>query len=88
MLKKRLIFSLLYSEGYFLQSRNFNLQKVGNIDWLKNNYNFKNISPYIDELIVLDVSRKDRNKAVFLQNVLLKVEKVGGDTGTLTEVQL
>ena len=48
MLKKRLIFSLLYSEGYFLQSRNFNLQKVGNIDWLKNNYNFKNISPYID----------------------------------------
>ncbi len=70
MLKKRLIFSLLYSEGYFLQSRNFNLQKVGNIDWLKNNYNFKNISPYIDELIVLDVSRKDRNKAVFLQNVL------------------
>ena len=53
-----------------LEKRNFNLQKVGNIDWLKNNYNFKNISPYIDELIVLDVSRKDRNKAVFLQNVL------------------
>ena len=52
MLRKRLIFTLLFSI-IISHSRNFNLQKVGNLDWLKENYNFKNISAYIDELIVL-----------------------------------
>lgn len=70
MLKKRLIFSLLYAEGFFFQSRNFNLQKVGDLNWLKNNYNFKNISPFIDELIVLDVSRNERDKKIFTKNVI------------------
>ena len=93
MLKKRLIFSLLYSEGNFLQSRNFNLQKVGNIEWLKNNYNFRNISPYIDELIVLDVSRNNRNKKDFLKNVL-EISKlcfvpitVGGGINSLNDAK-
>ena len=65
MLKKRLIFTLLYSEGFFCQSRNFNLQKVGDANWLKNNYNFKNISYFIDELIILDVTRKKKIKSNF-----------------------
>ena len=38
-------------------SRNFRLQRAGNIEWLKKNYNFKNIAFFIDELIILDVSR-------------------------------
>jgi len=47
MLKKRIIFTLLYIDGFFYQSRNFNLQKVGDVQWLKKNYNFQNISFFI-----------------------------------------
>lgn len=60
MLKKRIIFTLLYSDKYFYQSRNFNLQKVGDISWLKENYDFQNISYFIDELIILNISRKQK----------------------------
>ncbi len=31
MLKKRLIFTLLYDRGSFMLSRNFRLQKVGDV---------------------------------------------------------
>tara|TARA_B110000438_G_scaffold285540_1_gene315736 strand:+ start:260 stop:1048 length:789 start_codon:yes stop_codon:yes gene_type:complete len=61
MLKKRLIFTLLYDEGSFILSRNFNLQKVGDINWLRKNYNFSKITFAIDELIVLDISRNKRD---------------------------
>lgn len=61
MLKKRIIFTLLYDNGHFMLSRNFRLQRVGTIDWLQKNYNFSHIAFYIDELIVLDVSRSQRN---------------------------
>ena len=40
MLKKRIIFTLLYCDGHFVQSRNFNLQKVGDVSWLEKNYDF------------------------------------------------
>ena len=40
MLKKRLIFTLLYDSGNFMLSRNFNLQRVGDVNWLAENYNF------------------------------------------------
>lgn len=65
MLKKRLIFTLLYNNGHFMLSRNFRLQKVGNLHWLKNNYNFSHISYSIDELIVLDVTRGEKNLDAF-----------------------
>jgi imidazole glycerol-phosphate synthase subunit HisF len=61
MLKKRLIFTLLYNGGDFMLSRNFSLQKVGNLNWLKKNYDFSRISYSIDELIILDVTRENRN---------------------------
>ncbi len=63
MLKKRIIFTLLYDSDkeFFYLSRNFNLQKVGNYNWLSKNYNFDLVSQYIDELIVLDVSRSKTN---------------------------
>ena len=56
MVKKRLIFTLLYNDGGFMLSRNFRLQRAGDIQWLKSNYNFKKIAFTIDELIILDVS--------------------------------
>jgi cyclase len=61
MLRKRIIFTLLYDSGQFMLSRNFRLQKVGDIGWLEKNYNFSHIAFSIDELIVLDVSRGQRN---------------------------
>jgi len=57
LLKKRLIFTLLYNEGKFALSRNFRLQNVGDINWLLTNYNFKNISFYVDELVILNVTK-------------------------------
>jgi imidazole glycerol-phosphate synthase subunit HisF len=65
MLKKRLILTLLYQHGQFMLSRNFRLQKVGDLQWLQSNYNFSHISYSIDELIVLDVSRGQKNPEEF-----------------------
>lgn len=46
-------------------SRNFRLQKVGDLKWLQTHYNFSHISFSIDELIVLDVTRGERNTEAF-----------------------
>ena len=50
MQNKRIIFGLLYSENFFHLSRNFRLQKVGNIEWLKDNYQLNRTYQFIDEL--------------------------------------
>lgn len=69
MLKKRILFTLLYDNGQFMLSRNFRLQKVGNLAWLQKNYKFSQTSFFIDELIVLDVSRGERNQAAFCETL-------------------
>lgn len=69
MLKKRVIFTLLYDRGYFMLSRNFRLQKVGDLRWLQKNYNFSYIAFSIDELIVLDVSRRERDISQFCEDL-------------------
>ena len=48
-------------------SRNFRLQKVGSLSWLQSNYKFSYTSFSIDELIVLDVTRGEKNLADFCQ---------------------
>ena len=55
MLKKRIIFTLVYDQGTFVLSRNFRLQKVGDLRWLKDNYDFSRVAFSIDELIILDI---------------------------------
>jgi imidazole glycerol-phosphate synthase subunit HisF len=60
MLRKRIIFTLIYSHGIYNQSRNFRLQKVGNLNWLEKNYQFKKIAFSIDELIVLNSSKDEK----------------------------
>jgi len=57
MVKPRLIFTLLIESGSFMLSRNFSLQRVGDLGWLKECYDFDSIALSIDELIVLDVTR-------------------------------
>jgi cyclase len=69
MLKKRIIFTLLYDSGSFVLSRNFRLQKVGNLEWLQRNYNFAHIAFFIDELIVLDVTRGEKSHDSFCDSL-------------------
>jgi cyclase len=63
--KPRLIFVLLWDRGKFVLSRNFRLQNVGDYTWLEKNYGFNSTSRFIDELVVLNVSREDAQKDVF-----------------------
>jgi cyclase len=72
MLRKRIIFTLIYENGFFNQSRNFRLQKVGNLTWLERNYKFKDIAFSLDELIVLNASKKDKGIKSFA-NILSKL---------------
>ena len=69
MLRKRIIFSLIYSDGYFMQSRNFRLQKVGNLNWLEKYYKFQSISFSIDELIILNASKSNKSIIEFAQTI-------------------
>lgn len=75
MLKKRVIFSLLYDRGSFMLSRNFILQKVGNLRWLEKNYNFSQVAFSIDELVILDVSRDERDFNKFCEHVKALTEE-------------
>ena len=75
MPKKRIIFTLLYSEGQFLISRNFKIQKIGDINWLNKNYNFKEIANAIDELIILNIGKKDEISFSKFCNILKKITK-------------
>ncbi|NQU95475.1 MAG: imidazole glycerol phosphate synthase subunit HisF [Candidatus Omnitrophica bacterium] len=69
MAKNRLIFTLLMQEGTYMLSRNFSLQSVGGLDWIKEFYNFDAITFSIDELIVLNVERGVRKIDEFSKNL-------------------
>jgi cyclase len=77
-----------------MQSRNFRLQKVGNVNWLEKNYGFRQISFSLDELIVIDASRKSRLISNF-SNVLKDVVNevfipicAGGGIRTMSDADL
>jgi len=70
MAKNRLIFTLLMQEGVYQLSRNFSLQAVGDLNWIKEHYNFNAIAFSIDELIVLNVVRGQKNVEKFSSNLI------------------
>lgn len=85
MLRKRLIFGLIFNNGSFMQSRNFRLQRVGDINWLEKNYKFRDISFSLDELVVLDATKSKKNIESFaaavnriVENVFIPVAAGGG----------
>ncbi len=85
MLRKRIIFTLIYENNFFNQSRNFRLQKVGNISWLEKNYKFQEIAFSLDELIVLNASKQEKNIELFskvlnnlLDDVFIPIAAGGG----------
>ena len=59
---KRIIFSLLYQDGNFILSRNFSRQKIGNLEWVLNNYNLSKVSIGLDELILINISKDHRQE--------------------------
>ncbi len=71
MIKKRITFALLYQDGHFHLSRNFKLQKVGDLNWLINNFGFGVTSNYIDELICILVKKNPstKDKKMFFKDI-------------------
>jgi cyclase len=65
MLKKRLILTLLIQHPFFMNSRNFRLQPMVNLETMVQHLNLK----AIDELVVLDVSRGNKSIDMLCQNV-------------------
>lgn len=94
MLRKRIIFALIYCDGYFMQSRNFRLQKVGDLSWLEKNYKFQNIAFSLDELIVLNASRGTKSMRIFSEMISNLVNDVfipvcaGGGIRNLKDAEL
>ena len=64
MINKRIIFALLYSRGFFYLSRNFRLQKVGDLNWLEKNYSFHETCQYIDELAFILVTQNPNKEEI------------------------
>ena len=69
MVKPRLIFTLLHSNGIYNLSRNFTLQKVGDLNWINKNYDFESIAKSIDELVILNVERGVKTLSKFCENI-------------------
>ena len=76
MLRNRLIFGLIHADGFFMQSRNFRLQRVGDLNWLEKNYRLQETSFSIDELLIVDASRNSKSMYKFCESVGKISEKV------------
>lgn len=94
MAKPRMCFAILYADGKFHLSRNFNLQEVGDFDWLMKNYEFESIARSIDELLILNVGRSELDWPGFLQSMQKVVKHcfmpvaVGGGINNTEQVRL
>ena len=75
---KRIIYALLYTKGQFHLSRNFSLQRVGDVNWLKKNYGFGETCNFIDELMIINVTKNpdENDKKIFFEDVNLLREKI------------
>jgi len=75
-------------------SRNFRLQRVGNLNWLERNYKFQKIAFSLDELIVLNASKEDKSISKFAKMVSNLVDDVfipiaaGGGIKSIKDAEL
>lgn len=94
MAKKRLIYTFLFDGRYCVLSRNFRLQKIGSIDWIKESFKTESIPFSIDELVLLNVSRNLDDKKEFYDLVsqfsaeLLAPLAVGGMISSIDDVHM
>ena len=95
MINKRIIFSLLYSKGHFFLSRNFRLQKIGDLNWLEKNYSFQETCEYIDELTFILVTKNPDEKEInsFFKDIAVIRERIfapimiGGSIRSINDVK-
>lgn len=66
---KRVIFTLLHAHGSYMLSRNFRLQRIGDLDWLLRNYRLIEVSEGLDELMILNVAADAAVDDVLLSDV-------------------
>lgn len=74
-------------------SRNFRLQKIGNIDWLFENYKFDEISKNIDELIIINLEKVHVDKKKFINTVKKIIDNcfipiiLGGNINSINDAE-
>lgn len=77
-----------------MQSRNFRLQRVGDLRWLERNYHFQRISFSLDELIVINATRDVKSIQTFAAVISELVNEVfipltaGGGIRTMQDAEL
>jgi len=59
-----------------MQSRNFRLQKVGDLHWLEKNYGFRGIAFSLDELVVINATRGNKDISKFASMITALVDDV------------
>jgi len=56
--KKRIILGLLFDGTHFYLSRNFRLQKLGDLNWLQGNFQIFDLTSYVDEIAIFHIQRR------------------------------
>lgn len=94
-MNKRLIFCLLFKDQQFQLSRNFNLQSVGDLDWINNNFPFNETCKSIDEIIFIHAKNDPSiiEKKTFLKTINILRKKlfipitIGGGIRNIDDVR-
>jgi cyclase len=89
--KKRIILGLLFDGTHFYLSRNFRLQKLGDLDWLQLNFQIFDLASHVDEIAVFHVRRTMRSQdfGLALQQLTSRIfvpVSVGGGLQNMQEV--
>lgn len=83
----------MYANDKFFMSRNFNLQEVGDLNWISNNFQFDSLMRSLDELIIIDISRNNFNKNKYINTVQQITKKafmpicLGGQIKSIDDVE-
>ena len=87
---KRIILGLLFDGVDFYLSRNFRLQRLGNMAWLQEHFGIFDLASHVDEVAVFHVARKMETKAFALElselarNLFIPIS-VGGGVRSIEE---
>lgn len=83
MLRKRLIYRFLTDGNFFYLSRNFRLQKIGNLEWLVQSFGYKSLIGFVDEICIVNpfgapLGELRGHMEFFVQNSFTPLSFVGG----------
>ena len=87
---KRIILGLLFDGVDFYLSRNFRLQRLGNMAWLQEHFGIFDLASHVDEVAVFHVARRMETKAFALalrelaRNLFIPIS-VGGGVRSIEE---